>query len=102
MSMLKCEIPYNKQPRRSYFQYSEGDYECMREKTSDFAEDNYFNGYQNSRAVEENWQLIKEFLLKCINIHVPRNISKGVQSLPWITREITKLVTRRNRTHAKF
>ena len=74
----------------------------MRKETSDFAKDNYFNGYQTSRSVEENWQFIKKFLLKSINTHVPSKLSKGVQSLPWITREIKSLVKRRNKTHANL
>ena len=74
----------------------------MRKETLDFAKDKYFNGYQNSRTVEENWQLIKKFLLKCIDTHVPSKISKSVQSLPWLTREIKTLVKRRNKTHANL
>lgn len=53
MATLKCEIPYKKQPRRSYFQYSKGDYESMRKETLDFANEKYFNGHQNSRTVEK-------------------------------------------------
>ncbi|KAJ8029979.1 hypothetical protein HOLleu_29537 [Holothuria leucospilota] len=98
---LKCLFPNLKQPRRRITQYSKGDYATMRRDTRGFCI-KYFNGGQDMRTVEENWQLIKSFLEKTVKANIPTKMTKSRKSLPWITDTIRRLVRRRNRLHAIF
>ncbi|CAC5425946.1 unnamed protein product [Mytilus coruscus] len=74
----------------------------MREDTRDFTRDKYFNGHQNTRKVEENWNMIKEFILGTTNTNVPTKTSKGKQSIPWINNNIKAMIKRKNRRHANY
>ncbi|CAC5356462.1 unnamed protein product [Mytilus coruscus] len=77
MGTLRCTIPRKIRPERTFFQYSKGNYDQMREDTRDFTRDRNFNGHQNNRNVEENWNMIKEFILGTTKINVPTKTSKG-------------------------
>ena len=75
----------------------------MRKDASDFAKDRYFNGYSNSRSVQENLNLIMitSFIQESAEKHIPSKTSRSTSSVPWITPEIRRKIRRRNRTHAK-
>ncbi|KAJ8044519.1 hypothetical protein HOLleu_07289 [Holothuria leucospilota] len=62
----------------------------------------YFNGGQNNRTVDENWQLIKSFLERTVKKNVPTKRTGAKTSLPWVTDSIRKLIRRRDRLHAIF
>ena len=55
---LKIAIPPIKKPRRKVYRYQKGDYESMRAETLKFAKERYFNGYSDTRSVQENFNLI--------------------------------------------
>lgn len=57
-------------PERTYLQYPKGDYNQMRKDPFSFAKDDYSNGHQNRRAVEENWKMIKNFILGTIQRNI--------------------------------
>ncbi|CAC5379979.1 unnamed protein product [Mytilus coruscus] len=82
MGTLRCTIPRKIRPGRTFFQYLKGNYNQMREDSKEFTRDRYFNGHQNNRNVEENWDMIKEFILGTTKINVPTKTSKGKQSIP--------------------
>ncbi|CAC5400927.1 unnamed protein product [Mytilus coruscus] len=96
-----CTIPRKIRPERT-FQYSKGNYNQMREDSRDFTRDRYFNGHHNNRNVEENWNMIKEFILGTTKINVPTKTSAGKQSIPWINNNIKARIKRKNRTHANY
>ncbi|CAC5405136.1 unnamed protein product [Mytilus coruscus] len=102
METLRCTIPRKTRPERTFFQYSKRNYDQMRENTRDFIKDKYLNGHQNTRNVEDNWNMIKEFILDTTKINVPTETSKGKQSIQWINNNIKAMITRKNRTHANY
>ena len=51
---LKVVIPPIKKPKRKVYRYLKGDYESMRKDTLKFAKERYFNGYSDTRSVQEN------------------------------------------------
>ncbi|CAG2202051.1 unnamed protein product [Mytilus edulis] len=102
MGTLRCTIPRKIRPERTSYQYSKGNYNQMRDDSRDFTRDKYFNGHQNNRNVEENWIMIKEFILGTTKINVPTKILKGKQSIPWINKNIKTMIKRKNRTHANY
>ena len=55
--------PPSKQPKRKYLQYAKGDYESMRQDAKLFTKERYFNGYQDKRSVNQNWCMIKDFIV---------------------------------------
>ena len=52
---LKIVIPPIKKLRRKVYRYQKGDYESMRSDAFRFAKERYFNGYSDSRSVQENF-----------------------------------------------
>ncbi|CAG2218688.1 SIAE [Mytilus edulis] len=102
MGTLRCTLPRKIRPERTSYQYSKGNYNQMRDDSRDFTRDKYFNGHQNNRNVEENWIMIKEFILGTTKINVPTKILKGKQSIPWINKNIKTMIKRKNRTHANY
>ena len=94
-----------KKPRKKVYRYQKGGYESMR---SDallflffFAKERYFNGYSDSRSVQENFNLIKFFIQDSADKHIPSKSSRSVSSVPWITPAIRRKILRKNATHAK-
>ena len=99
--MLKIVIPHIKKPRRKVYRYQKGDYESMRAETLKFAKEKYFNGYSDTRSVQENFNLITSFIQDSADKHIPSKTSRSVSSVPWITPEIRRKIRRKNMTHAK-
>ena len=90
-----------KKPQRNVYLYQKGDYESMRKDTFVFAKEKYFNGYPDTRSVQENFNLITSFIHNSVDKHIPSQTSRTVCSVPWITSEIRRKICRRNKTHAK-
>ena len=59
---LKVVIPPIKKPQRKVYLYQKGEYESMRKDAFEFAKEKYFNGYQKTRSVQENLNLITSFI----------------------------------------
>ena len=98
---LNVVIPPIKKPRRKVYLYQKGDYESMRKDAFEFAKENYFNGFTDTRSVQENFNLITSFIQDSADRHIPSKTSRTVSSVPWITSEIRRKIRRRNKTHAK-
>ena len=98
---LKIAIPPIKKPRRKVYRYQKGYYESMRAETLKFAKERYFNGYSDTRSVQENFNLITSFIQESVDKHIPSKTSRSVSSVPWITPEIRRKIRRKNATHAK-
>ena len=81
--------------------YQKGDYESMRKDAFEFAKEKYFNGYPDTRSVQENFNLITSFIQDSADKHIPSKPSRTVSSVPWITSEIRRKIRRRNKTHSK-
>ena len=52
------------------YRYQKGDYESMRAETLLFAKERYFNGYSDTRSVEENFNLITSFIKESADKHI--------------------------------
>ena len=98
---LKIVIPPIKKPRRKVYRYQKGDYESMRSDALKFAKERYFNGYSDTRSVQENFNLITSFIQDSADKHIPSETSRSVSSVPWITPAIRRKIRRKNATHAK-
>ena len=73
----------------------------MKAETLKFATERYFNGYSDTRSVQENFNLITSFIQESADKHIPSKTSRSVSSVPWITSEIRSKIRRKNATHAK-
>ena len=82
---LKIVISPIKKPRKKVYRYQKGDYESMRSDALRFAKERYFNGYSDSRSVQENFILIPSFIRDSADKHIPSKTSRSVSSVPWIT-----------------
>ena len=99
--ILKIVISPIKKPRRTVYRYQKGDYESMRSDALRFAKDRYFNGYSDSRSVQENFNLISSFIQDSADKHIPSKTSRSVSSVPCITPAIRRKIHRKNATHTK-
>ena len=90
-----------KKPKRKVYKYQKGDYESMKADALNFAKEKYFNGYSDTRSVQENFNLITSFIQDSVDKHIPSKTSRSVSSVPWLTLEIRKKIRRKNATHAK-
>ena len=84
-----------KQPRRKVYRYQKGDYESMRSDALRFAKERYFNGYSDTRSVQENFNLITSFIQDPADKHIPSKTSRSVSSVPWITPAIRRKIRRK-------
>ena len=73
----------------------------MRKDTLEFAKEKYFNGHSDTRAVQENFDLLTSFIQDSADKHIPSKTSRSVSSIPWITPEIRRKIRRKNITRAK-
>ena len=73
----------------------------MRKDAFEFAKEKHFNGYPDTRTVQENFNLLTSFIQDSADKHIPSETSRTVSSVPWITLEIGRKIRRRNQTHAK-
>ena len=73
----------------------------MRSDALRFANERYFNGYPDSRSVQENFNLITSFIQDSADKHIPSKTSRSVSSVPWVTPDIRRKIRRKNATHAK-
>ena len=86
------------------YRYQKGDYESMRSYALRFAKEMYFNGYSDSRSVQEkleNFNLITSYIQDSADKHIPSKTSRSVSSVHWITPAIRRKIHRKNATHAK-
>ena len=59
---LKVVILPIKKPRRKVYLCQKDDYESMRKDAFEFVKEKYFNGYPDTRSVQENFNLITSFI----------------------------------------
>ena len=60
-----------------------------------------FNGYSDTRSVQENFNLITSFIQESADKHIPSKTSRSVSSVHWITPEIRRKI-RRKMQHEKL
>ena len=60
----------------------------MRAETLKFAKEKFFNGYPDTRSVQENFNLITSFIKGSADKHIPSKTSRSVSCVPWITPKI--------------
>ena len=64
----------------------------MRADTLKFAKEKYFNGYSDTRSVQENLILITSFIQDSADRHISLRTSRSVSSVPWITPDIRRKI----------
>ena len=68
----------------------------MRSDALRFAKERYFNGYSDSRSVQENFNLITSFIQDSADKHIPSKTSRSVSSdVPCITPAIRRKIRRK-------
>ena len=97
---LNVSVPPVKVKRRKRYLYDKGNYDSMRSDASKFAKDRFVNGLASSRDIEQNWTMVKSFLSRAVEDHVPSKLGKAIKGLPWVNNRIRRMIRRRNKTHA--
>ena len=79
LSELSCHSPIKK-PQRKMYLHQKGDYESMRKVVFEFAKEKYFNGYPDTRSVQENFNLITSlFKIRRINTSHPKLVGRSLR-----------------------
>ena len=86
---LKIVIPPIKKPKRKVYNYQKGDYESMKGDALKF------NGYSDTRSVQENFNLITSFIQDSVDKHIPSKTSRSVSSVSWLTPAIRRKIRRK-------
>ena len=79
-----------KKPQRTVYLYQKDDFDSIRQDSSNFTKDEYFNGHSGSPSVQENFNLITSFIQEAVDKYIPSKTSRSVASIPWITSEIRR------------
>ena len=74
----------------------------MRSDALRFAKERYFNGYSDSRSVQENFNLITSFIQESADKHIPSKTSRSVSSVPWIIPAIRRKIRRKKCNSCNF
>ena len=64
----------------------------MMKDAFEFAKENFFSGYSDTRSVQGNFNLIPSFIQDSADKHIP---SKTSRSVPWITPEKRRKIRRK-------
>ena len=87
-------------PPHKIFDYKRADFDGLRKSMSDSAETFFASAPQNF-AVEDNWPLFKTTLTKGMVNYIPQRYSYMKYKLPWITLEIKRQMSKKDRLHKK-
>ena len=92
---------YNPTPPRKVFSFNsaKADWPAVRTDISAFVE-NYLTTH-TSRGVDENWELIREELHKALDKHIPSRTKTTRYNLPWMNRELKRLIRKKQRSYNK-
>jgi hypothetical protein len=63
-------------------------------------QDNYFKT-TDKHNTETKWTVFKNILKKLTDKHVPSKLCKNKENLPWITKEIKRLMHKRDKLYSK-
>ena len=91
------DIHRNKRKQRTVHMYKQANVEGIAEDLKEFAEG--FTATGNDRSCSENWTLFKEALDKSMTSHVPTKTLSGRWNLPWMNKNIKRLMKKRQRKY---
>ena len=60
----------------------------------------FFPDY-SQRSTNENWLMVKDFLLNTMERHIPSKTTKSQASKPWITPQLKRMIRRKTRLYKK-
>ena len=63
------------------YRYQKGDFESMGAESPTFAKERYFNGYSDTRSVQENFNLITSSIQKSADKHKQKLVAQFPLSL---------------------
>ena len=89
-----------KKPPCKVYCYKAANWENLR-KDLDGLTDEYKQRVSMNHSVNLNWLFFKDKLQSLINIHVPHLFSNNKPHLPYITKQIKRLMQKRDKAHAK-
>ena len=85
-------------PTRKIFQFRKADFDSMNLEALEF-NSTFMMDNPSLRSVEENWKIFKDHLNYLINKFVPSKLSKNKRHLPWVSRDIKRLMRKRERLY---
>ena len=93
---LKPRVNNKKAPRK-IFVYSKGDMEGIRTDILNFHENFLSDGPNHSS--DDNWVLLKDFILQTMDRNIPSKFSRSRANQPWISPSLKRMVRKKARLY---
>ena len=89
----------NSKPAQKIYKYARADWENARKDTGKFTCEHLPN--LDQRSVEDNWKLLKSHITDTLATHVASKYIRGKHHLPWLSRDLKKILKRKNKLYFK-
>ena len=96
----ECWTCRTKQKRRKIHLYNKADWTTFRSKLTDYQ--TKFLSEHHGKAVRQLWSDFTDKLDQLTDQCIPTKVIKGKPSLPWISREIKRLIHKRNKYYKSY
>ena len=64
-------------------------------------QNSFLNGNPESRSVQSNWTMFKDEINELMEKYIQSKISRANHSNPWITKEVTRIIKKKQRMYNK-
>ena len=94
-------IPINKRPKKRVYCYNRAYWDILHEEMTEISRYYFEQNENNIRSVEDNWNYIRDNLLKAINTYIPVKFNSNSNNIPWVTLQLKRLIRKKQRFYNK-
>ena len=99
--LVDCDVKatINKKPPRKLYQWSQADWQLIKEHTVIFAKQ--FLALALTRTVKEKYTVFIEYMEEILAVNIPSKLSNSRHNLPWMNRNLKRLIRKKGRCFKK-
>ena len=71
----------------------------MKQDAKRFSNEKYFNGCQGKRDVNQNWNMINDYIISATNKFIPCKTTANKKHLLWVSKQIGSEIRRKDKIH---
>ena len=76
-------------------------WDALHQEMTEISRYNFEQNENNNRSVEDNWNYIRDNLLKAINTYIPVKFISNSNNAPWMTSQLKRLIRKKQRCYNK-
>ena len=92
-------IPINKRLKKRVYCYNRVNWDVLREEITKISRYYFEHNENNNRSVEDNWNYIRDNLLKAINTYIPVKFISNSNNAPWMTSQLKRSTRKRQKCY---